>query len=56
MTPSNMFSVLTIMGFLMILPLSLLIEGPKAVVTAWKAALAAGYTQAHLFGLLSVSG
>jgi len=29
-----MFGVLTIMGFLMILPVSLMIEGPKAIKTA----------------------
>jgi hypothetical protein len=31
LTPSNMFAVLTILGFLMILPVSLAVEGPKAV-------------------------
>lgn len=56
LTPSNMFAVLTIMGFLMILPLSLVIEGPAQVSAAWSAALTNGYTQAHLLKLLSVSG
>eukprot|EP00613_Pedinella_sp_CCMP2098_P046827 CAMPEP_0171841464 /NCGR_PEP_ID=MMETSP0992-20121227/14591_1 /TAXON_ID=483369 /ORGANISM="non described non described, Strain CCMP2098" /LENGTH=400 /DNA_ID=CAMNT_0012458477 /DNA_START=27 /DNA_END=1229 /DNA_ORIENTATION=+ len=56
LTPANMFAVLTILGFLFILPASLLIEGPAAVKTAWAAALAAGYTQLHLLKLLSVSG
>ena len=56
LTPSNMFSVLTILGFLMILPLSLVIEGPAVVAKAWSGAIAAGYTPAHLMTLLSVSG
>lgn len=56
LTPSNMFAVLTILGFLMILPFSLLIEGPKAVQVAWTAALAAGHTPQHLLTLLSCSG
>jgi solute carrier family 35 protein E1 len=56
LTPANMFAVLTILGFLMILPASLLIEGPAAVKTAWSAALAAGYTKMQLFRLLSISG
>lgn len=56
LTPANMFAVLTILGFLFILPASLLIEGPAAVQTAWTGALAAGYTKGELFKLLSVSG
>lgn len=56
LTPSNMFGVLTIMGFLMLLPISLAMEGPKAITTAWTAALANGYTNAQLLKLLSVSG
>jgi solute carrier family 35 protein E1 len=51
-----MFAVLTILGFMMILPPSLLIEGPVKVRAAWAAALAAGYTKAQLLRLLSVSG
>lgn len=54
--PSNMFAVLTILGFLFILPASLLIEGPGAFSAAWANALANGYTKAHLLKLLSVSG
>eukprot|EP00614_Pseudopedinella_elastica_P029696 CAMPEP_0172616856 /NCGR_PEP_ID=MMETSP1068-20121228/68276_1 /TAXON_ID=35684 /ORGANISM="Pseudopedinella elastica, Strain CCMP716" /LENGTH=390 /DNA_ID=CAMNT_0013422447 /DNA_START=71 /DNA_END=1243 /DNA_ORIENTATION=- len=56
LTPSNMFSVLTIMGFFMILPLSLAIEGPATVTAAWSAALANGHSNLHLFHLLSFSG
>mmetsp|Transcript_4777 Transcript_4777/g.10083 ORF Transcript_4777/g.10083 Transcript_4777/m.10083 type:complete len:420 (+) Transcript_4777:76-1335(+) len=54
--PANMFAVLTILGFLFILPASILIEGPFAIKTAWAAALANGYTQGQLLRLLSVSG
>jgi solute carrier family 35 protein E1 len=56
LTPANTFAVLTILGFLFILPASLLIEGPAKVSTAWAAALARGYTNTQLFQLLSVSG
>jgi len=56
LTPANMFAVLTVLGFLFILPASLLIEGPAAVRTAWTAALANGYTRGQLLRLLSVSG
>ena len=56
LTPANMFAVLTILGFLFILPASLLIEGPNAVKIAWNAALAKGYSNMQLFQLLSISG
>ncbi|KAG8461134.1 hypothetical protein KFE25_003703 [Diacronema lutheri] len=56
LTPANMFGVLTILGFLFILPVSLALEGPATIRTAFEAALAAGYTKARLFKLLSVSG
>lgn len=56
LTPANMFAVLTILGFLFILPASLLIEGPAKVAAAWTSALAAGYTQPQLLKLLGVSG
>ena len=35
LTPANMFAVLTILGFLFILPASLLLEGPGAFGAAW---------------------
>ena len=56
LTPANMFAVLTILGFCMILPASLLMEGPTKVTEAFTAALAAGYTMPQLFRLLSISG
>mmetsp|Transcript_39614 Transcript_39614/g.91730 ORF Transcript_39614/g.91730 Transcript_39614/m.91730 type:complete len:196 (+) Transcript_39614:487-1074(+) len=56
LTPANMFGVLTILGFIFILPVSLAIEGPAVIKTAFASALAAGYTKARLFTLLSVSG
>lgn len=56
LTPANMFAVLTILGFLFVLPPSLIIEGPSKVSAAWNTALAAGYTKAQLLRLLSVSG
>jgi solute carrier family 35 protein E1 len=56
MTPANMFAVLTILGFLFVLPASLMIEGPAKVTAAYTAALAAGYTKLQLFRLLSISG
>jgi hypothetical protein len=56
LTPANMFAVLTMLGFLFILPLSLLVEGPAKVSAAWAAALARGYTSSQLVRLLSASG
>jgi solute carrier family 35, member E1 len=56
LTPANMFAVLTILGFLMILPASLYMEGPTKVSAAFSSALAAGYTMPQLFRLLSISG
>ena len=40
----------------MILPASLLIEGPSAISAAYKASLAAGHTKAELARLLGASG
>jgi solute carrier family 35 protein E1 len=56
LTPANMFAVLTILGFLFILPASLLIEGPAKISAAYTASLAAGYTKAQLIRLLGASG
>ena len=56
LTPANMFAVLTILGFAMILPAALVIEGPKKVSAAWAAARLAGYSAARLWTLLGVSG
>mmetsp|Transcript_24508 Transcript_24508/g.27917 ORF Transcript_24508/g.27917 Transcript_24508/m.27917 type:complete len:430 (+) Transcript_24508:235-1524(+) len=56
LTPANMFAVLTIMGFLLVAPAALIVEGPAVVQTAWATALANGYTKAELLRLLSLSG
>jgi len=56
LTPANMFAVLTILGFLFILPASLMIEGPAKISAAYTASLAAGYTKAQLIRLLGMSG
>jgi len=56
LTPANMFAILSILGFAAILPVSLLLEPPKAAAAAWAAALAKGYTNGQLVRLLSISG
>jgi solute carrier family 35 protein E1 len=56
LTPTNILAVLTILGFLFILPVSLLVEGPAKVCAAWALALARGYTNTQLVWLLSLSG
>ncbi|KAL7533988.1 hypothetical protein ACHAXR_005568 [Thalassiosira sp. AJA248-18] len=56
LTPANMFAVLTILGFLMILPASFMIEGPAKISVAYNAALAAGHTKGEMLKLLGVSG
>merc|ERR1719238_2232568 len=56
LTPANMFAILSILGFMAILPVSLFLEGPAAALAAWSAALAKGYTNFQLMRLLSVSG
>jgi len=56
LTPANMFAVLTILGFLFILPASLLIEGPAKISAAYAASLAAGHTRGELLRLLGSSG
>lgn len=56
LTPANMFAVLTILGFLFILPASLVIEGPVAIKAAYAASLAAGHTRGELLRMLSASG
>jgi solute carrier family 35 protein E1 len=45
MTPSNIYAVLTIMATFMLIPISLGMEGPKAMIEGFKAAHAAGGTQ-----------
>ena len=56
LTPANMFAILSILGFISIVPVSLILEPPAAAAAAWSAALAKGYTNAQLMKLLSVSG
>jgi len=56
LTPANMFAILSILGFISIVPVSLILEPPKAAMAAWSAALAKGYTNFQLFRLMSVSG
>lgn len=56
LTPGNMFAVLTILGCFMILPASMLIEGPSKFSAAWAHARATGYTAQRLWIMLSVSG
>ena len=56
LTPANMYAVLTILGFLMIAPVSLAIETPAAIAAAWRAALARGHAARGLASLLAVSG
>ena len=56
LTPANMFAVLTILGFLFILPMSLLVEGPSKISSAYAASLAAGHTRGELVRLLGMSG
>ena len=56
LTPANMFAVLSILGFLMILPISLAVEPPARIAAAWAAARAKGYSAAYLTKLLAVSG
>ena len=48
--------MLTILGFFMILPVSLALEPPAAIRAAWFAALAAGHAAPRLAGLLAASG
>lgn len=56
LTPANTFAVLSMLGFLMILPVSLCLEPPAKVAAAWATARANGYSSAHLFQLLVSSG
>merc|ERR1719238_427931 len=56
LTPANMFAILSILGFISIVPVSLILEGPAAAAAAWAAALAKGYTNGQLVRLLSISG
>ena len=50
------YGVLTILAFLMILPMSLALESPTAIASAWSAALASGHTAASLARTVAASG
>ena len=56
LTPQNMFAVLTMLGFFMVAPMALAVEGPAQVKLAWAAARKSGYSALHLWSLLGSSG
>merc|ERR1719161_2108654 len=56
MTESNLYGVLTIMSFLLLLPVSLLIETPGKIAAAWGAANAAGISSGYMAFNLLMSG
>merc|ERR1711871_1804967 len=49
MTEANLYAVMTIMAFAVLLPVSLLVETPKAVGATISKALAAGFTPGYLW-------
>jgi len=49
MTEANLYGVLTILAFLAIVPISLILEPPAAVMAAWNGALATGLTAKYLW-------
>lgn len=52
----NLYAVLTIIAFLILLPLSLAIESPAAIQASWSAATAAGTSSMELAKLCGLSG
>lgn len=56
LTAPNLYAVLTIMAFFMIMPMSLAVESPAAIKTAWDAAIAAGTSAADLTKMIGLSG
>ena len=54
MNETNLYAVMTIMAFAVLLPVSLLVETPKAVGSAINAAVAAGTSKKDLAILLSL--
>ena len=48
MTEANIYAVLTILAFIFLLPVSLIVEPPAAIMAAWTAATASGLTPAYL--------
>jgi solute carrier family 35 protein E1 len=54
MSDANLYAVLTIMSFMLLLPVSLMIEPPAKIMATWSAATAAGISSGYiLFNLLS---
>lgn len=56
LNPSNLYAVLTIIAFALLLPLSLAIETPATIQAAWSAATAAGTSSAEITKLFALSG
>jgi solute carrier family 35 protein E1 len=56
MTESNLYAVLTIMSFSLLLPFSLVIETPAKIMAAWGAANAAGISSGYIAFNLLMSG
>jgi solute carrier family 35 protein E1 len=56
MTESNLYGVLTIMSFSLLLPFSLLIETPAKIARVWGAANAAGVSSGYIAFNLLMSG
>ena len=48
--------MLTIMAFLLLLPINLAIESPAAIAAAWKAAIASGTSSFELTKMVALSG
>jgi solute carrier family 35 protein E1 len=54
MSDANLYAVLTIMSFLVLLPVSLMVETPAKIAATWSAANAAGISNGYiLFNLLT---
>jgi solute carrier family 35 protein E1 len=56
MTESNLYAVLTIMSFSLLLPFSLLIESPAKIASVWGAATATGVSSGYIAFNLLMSG
>jgi len=56
LNPSNLYAVLTIIAFALLLPLSLAVETPATIQAAWSAATAAGTSSAEITKLFALSG
>jgi len=52
----NLYAMLTIMSFALLLPVSLAVESPAAIQAAWNAAVASGTSPAELAKMVSLSG